>query len=74
MTPVEVARKLEEEVTTHVCAWLRKRGALLTRAVIPIVVEACASMAERYPSSEYADIPVIRGIAHAVRGLTQPSD
>ncbi len=33
------------------------------------VIEACARVAEEYPSSEYADIPIIKGIAAAIRSL-----
>ncbi len=37
------------------------------------LVEECARVAEEYPSTEYADIPVIRGIAHAIRNLSEKS-
>lgn len=43
-------------------------GATAALAVaLPLIAEHMAGVAERYPSLEYADIPVIRGIAAAIR-------
>jgi hypothetical protein len=33
------------------------------------VIDEAAGVAEQYPSLESADIPIIRGIAHAIRQL-----
>jgi hypothetical protein len=37
-----------------------------------IVAERCAQIAEQYPSTEYADIAIIRGIAKAIRSSFIP--
>jgi hypothetical protein len=37
------------------------------------IIEQCAKVAEEYPSLEYADIAVVRGIASAIRALSAPA-
>lgn len=54
----------------------REHGVQIALLAIADTTERCAQVAESYPSTEYADIPIIRGIAQAIRNMdrSQPND